>query len=100
MNPAPREAVVSVGATRSQEFFAAVVPQFVPPFISHLFYLFDVYLRSSTVLGIVGGGGIGFLLLESIRGIRFDITMMIVLLIFLMVLVIEWIGLWVRGLFR
>ena len=100
VNPAPREAVVSVGATRSQEFFAAVVPQFVPPFISHLFYLFDVYLRSSTVLGIVGGGGIGFLLLESIRGIRFDITMMIVLLIFLMVLVIEWIGLWVRGLFR
>jgi phosphonate transport system permease protein len=100
VSPSPREAVVSVGATRPQEFVSAVVTQFVSPFVAHFFYLLDVFFRSSTVLGIVGGGGIGFLLLQSIRVFEFQLTTTIVLGVYLIVLAIEWLGLGVRRLYR
>lgn len=100
VNPAPREAVTAVGASKIQEFFSAVVPQFVSPFVSNLFYLLDVFFRSSTVLGIVGGGGIGYLLIQSIKVYQFKITMAIVISIYLIVLVIEWLGLGMRRLFK
>jgi phosphonate transport system permease protein len=60
----------------------------------------DVNLRSSTVLGIVGGGGIGFLLLNSMRVLEFQTTGAIVMAIFGIVLAIELIGNWVRQLLR
>ena len=100
INPAPREAVSAVGASRVQEFFSAVVPQFISPFVSNFFYLLDVFFRSSTVLGIVGGGGIGFLLISSIRVYEFKLTMAIVLSVYLIVLVIEWLGIGMRRLFK
>jgi phosphonate transport system permease protein len=100
INPAPREAVSAVGASKVQEFFSAVVPQFISPFVSNFFYLLDVFFRSSTVLGIVGGGGIGFLLISSIRVYEFKLTMAIVLSVYLIVLVIEWLGLGMRRLFK
>jgi phosphonate transport system permease protein len=100
VSPAPREALVSVGASRSQEFVSAVIPQFVPSFIAHLFYLFDVFFRSSTILGIVGGGGIGFLLISSIRVYEFQLTLTIIIAVFAIVLVIEWLGLIIKRLYR
>ena len=100
LSAAPRDATVAVGATRMQEWVAAVVPQFISPFVSNLSYLLDVYFRSSTVLGIVGGGGIGYLLIQSIRVYQFKITMTIVISIFVIVLAIEWIGHGMRRLFR
>jgi len=100
INPAPREAVSAVGASKVQEFFSAVVPQFISPFVSNFFYLLDVFFRSSTVLGIVGGGGIGYLLIQSIRVYQFKLTMAIVLSVYLIVLVIEWLGIGMRRLFK
>jgi phosphonate transport system permease protein len=100
INPAPREAVSAVGASKVQEFFSAVVPQFISPFVSNFFYLLDVFFRSSTVLGIVGGGGIGYLLISSIRVYQFKLTMAIVLSVYLIVLVIEWLGIGMRRLFK
>ena len=100
VSPAPREALVSVGASRSQEFVSAVIPQFVPSFIAHLFYMFDVFFRSSTILGIVGGGGIGFLLISSIRVYEFQLTLTIIISVFAIVLVIEWLGLMMKRLYR
>ena len=100
VSPAPRDAVVAVGASRIQEFFSAVIPQFISPFVSNLFYLLDVYFRSSTVLGIVGGGGIGYLLIQSIKVYQFKITMAIVLSIYVIVLAIEWLGNGMRRLYK
>lgn len=100
VDAAPREAVVAVGAGKVQEFFASVVPQFMPAFTGHFLYILDVNLRSSTVLGIVGGGGIGFLLLNSMRVLEFQTTGAIVISIFAIVLAIEMIGNWVRQLLR
>ena len=100
VSPAPREAVVSVGASRPQEFVSSLIPQFVSPFIAHLFYLLDVFFRSSTVLGIVGGGGIGYLLIQSIRVFEYQLTSMIILGVFAIVLVLEWLGVAVKRLYR
>ena len=55
---APREGVSATGASRVQEFISAVLPQALPNLVSQTLYMLDVNLRSSTVLGIVGGGGI------------------------------------------
>ena len=45
----------------------AVVPQIVPPFTAFTIYRWDINVRSATIVGFVGGGGLGFLLVELIR---------------------------------
>jgi len=97
VDPSPREAIFATGSTRIQELFGSVLPQAMPALVSQILYMLDVNLRSSTVLGIVGGGGIGFLLLGSIRVFEFGTTGAVVLSIFVVVYAIELIGSWVRG---
>jgi phosphonate transport system permease protein len=97
VDPSPREAIFATGATRIQELFGSVLPQAMPALVSQILYMLDVNLRSSTVLGIVGGGGIGFLLLGSIRVFEFGTTGAVVFSIFVVVYAIELVGSWVRG---
>ena len=67
VNPGPEQALFAVGATRPQVFAAATFPQAVPSFVGHTLYLLDTNIRSATVLGIVGGGGIGYMLSSAAR---------------------------------
>ncbi|MEK6255707.1 MAG: ABC transporter permease subunit, partial [Chloroflexota bacterium] len=62
----PLEAVQATGANRLQTIIYAVVPQIIPPYISFTMYRWDINVRMSTIIGLVGGGGIGFLLLQNI----------------------------------
>ena len=55
----PVEAVTSTGATRMQSLVYAIFPQLVPPFLAFIIYQWDINIRMSTVIGFVGGGGIG-----------------------------------------
>lgn len=63
----PLEAVQATGANRLQTIIYAVVPQIVPPYISYTMYRWDINVRMSTIIGIVGGGGIGFVLIQNIN---------------------------------
>jgi len=63
----PIEAIQATGATRLQTIMYAVVPQMIPPFVSFSIYRWDINVRMSTIIGLVGGGGIGFLLVQYIR---------------------------------
>jgi len=63
----PIEAIQATGATRLQTIMYAVVPQMIVPFVSFSIYRWDINVRMSTVIGLVGGGGIGFLLVQYIR---------------------------------
>jgi phosphonate transport system permease protein len=92
----PREAVSATGASRIQELFVSVIPQVMPSLIGQLLYTFDINIRSSAILGIVGGGGIGFLLFNSMKVLRFDTTGAIILAIFLVVYLIEILAGYVR----
>jgi len=55
----PVEAIVATGANKLQTLIYAVVPQLVPPFLAFILYQWDINIRMSTVIGFVGGGGIG-----------------------------------------
>jgi phosphonate ABC transporter permease subunit PhnE len=63
----PLEAVQATGANRLQTIIYAVVPQIIPPYISYTMYRWDINVRMSTIIGFVGGGGIGFLLQQNIN---------------------------------
>jgi len=67
-----------------------------PALVSQGLYIFDVSLRASTVLGIVGAGGIGFMLSNSMRTLNFEVTGGIILCIFVIVGSIEVISNWVN----
>lgn len=67
IDPGPIEAVRATGANWLQVVRYAVIPQIIPPFTAFTIYRWDINVRSATVIGLVGGGGIGFLLIELIR---------------------------------
>jgi phosphonate transport system permease protein len=67
IDPGPIEAVRATGANWIQIVRYAVIPQIVPPFTAFTIYRWDINVRSATIIGFVGGGGIGFLLIELIR---------------------------------
>jgi phosphonate ABC transporter permease subunit PhnE len=67
----PIEAVTATGANRLQTIIYAVIPQIVPPYISFTIYRWDINVRMSTVIGFAGGGGIGFVLQQSINLLQY-----------------------------
>ena len=67
IDPGPIEAVRATGANWVQTVRYAVIPQIIPPFTAFTIYRWDINVRSATIVGVVGGGGIGFLLIELIR---------------------------------
>jgi len=66
IDPGPIEAVRATGASWLQVVRYAVIPQIVPPFTALTIYRWDINVRSSTIIGFVGGGGIGFFLWQWI----------------------------------
>lgn len=68
----PLEALQATGSNSLQTVIYGVVPQIVPDFISFIIYHWDINVRISTIIGFVGGGGIGFYLSEQINGSHYD----------------------------
>ncbi len=96
VDPGVEQAVRATGAGRWQVLFAATVPQAAPAFVAHLLYQLDVNIRSATLLGIVGAGGIGFDLLSASRILEFGMVTTVLLLIFATVLLVELLAVWWR----
>ena len=92
----PRDGVRSTGATGIQETVTSVLPQAMPSLVGHSLYVLDVSLRASTVLGIVGAGGIGFPLVQGTRLFQFDLVGGLLICIFVLVYAIELLSTWVR----
>jgi phosphonate transport system permease protein len=68
----PLEALQATGSNQLQTVTYGVVPQIVPDFVSFIIYHWDINVRISTIIGFVGGGGIGFYLSEQINGFHYD----------------------------
>jgi phosphonate transport system permease protein len=66
IDPGPQEAIRATGGNWAQMVRYAVIPQIVPPFSSFTMYRWDINVRTSTIIGFVGGGGIGFYLYQWI----------------------------------
>jgi phosphonate transport system permease protein len=91
-----KEAIDAVGASRFQTLVYAVVPQVAPRFLGLTVYRWDINIRSSTIIGIVGAGGIGTLLLRSFERYEYDFAALILLAIIAVVLAGELFSAYVR----
>ncbi|HVR78536.1 MAG TPA: ABC transporter permease subunit [Acidimicrobiia bacterium] len=90
INAGPVEAVRATGATRLQTVVYAVVPQIVAPYISFTMYRWDINVRFSTIIGFVGGGGIGFLLQQNIGLLDYRAAAAQMLAIAIVVSTMDW----------
>ncbi|MCQ4621099.1 phosphonate ABC transporter, permease protein PhnE [Corynebacterium sp. CCUG 71335] len=95
-----QEAVRTSGASEAQVFFSATIRQAAPAFLAHTLYLLDTNIRSATLLGVVGAGGVGFLLLNAARINEFQVVTMILILMVVVVLIVEAISVWLRKTIR
>ncbi len=68
----PVEGIRGTGATKLQEIVYGVIPQVLPLWISFTLYRFESNVRSATVIGIVGGGGIGMTFNETMRSFQYE----------------------------
>lgn len=85
----PVDGVKAAGGSRLQQIRFGIMPQVSPVILSILLYNFESNVRSGTILGIVGAGGIGFLLSDRISAYRWDEAWSIIFLIIAMVYVID-----------
>lgn len=72
IEPGPIEAITATGASRVQTVLYGVIPQIIPAFLAVTIYWWDHNLRMSTVIGLVGGGGIGFLLVQYMNLLQYN----------------------------
>ncbi|SKA96099.1 phosphonate transport system permease protein [Agreia bicolorata] len=96
----PERALTAAGASRLQVYAGATVPQGLRAMIGHTFYMIDCNIRSATLLGIVGAGGVGYYLLNASQGSHYGVVTAIVLMILVTVLVVEGLAIWMRRVFR
>jgi phosphonate ABC transporter permease subunit PhnE len=81
IDPGPLEAITATGANRFQVIWTAVIPQIVNPYISFTIYRLDTNVRLAPILGLVGGGGIGILLFQSINLLQYGAAGLIIFMI-------------------
>ncbi|MES2069658.1 MAG: phosphonate ABC transporter, permease protein PhnE [Pseudomonadota bacterium] len=89
IDPQPVEGIRATGAHVLEEIVYGVLPQVMPLWISFALYRFESNVRSATVVGMVGAGGIGVILWEVIRGFQYAQTCTVLLMIVLSVSLID-----------
>lgn len=83
------ESLEVVGASFWQRVFQGILPACIGGFISWFLYCFEVNIRSSTIVGMVGGGGVGLVLFSYLKGFQYNIAASIILVIALMVILVD-----------
>ncbi|PSP45047.1 phosphonate ABC transporter, permease protein PhnE [Halobacteriales archaeon QH_6_64_20] len=91
------EAVEATGASRIQTLLFGVVPQVMPRIVGLTIYRWDINIRHSTIVGIVGAGGIGATLLNAFDKYDYDFFLTIIIAIIAVVMLGELISTYVRG---
>jgi phosphonate transport system permease protein len=89
IDPRPVEGVRATGAHRLQEIAWGVIPQVGPLWTSYALYRFEANSRAATVLGLIGAGGIGQTLFDSINGFQYRSTSAICIVIVMAVTLID-----------
>lgn len=92
IDPKPIEAVSATGANAAQVFLYGYVPQLMPIFVGVTVYRWEINIRESTIIGIVGGGGIGFMLNSAINRLAWNQVIVVLMLILALVIIAEWVS--------
>lgn len=99
IDPQPVEGIRATGANALEEIVYGVLPQVMPLWISYVLYRFEANVRSATVVGMVGAGGIGVILWEVIRSFEYAQTCAVLFMIVVAVSVIDLMSSRLRKLF-
>jgi phosphonate transport system permease protein len=89
IDPRPVEGIRATGAMGLEEIVYGVLPQIFPLWISYSLYRFEANVRSASVVGMVGAGGIGMLLWEAIRAFEYSATAAMLFIIIVVVSVLD-----------
>jgi phosphonate transport system permease protein len=100
VNPAPVEAAWAAGATPAQVVVHAVLPQVLPQLADVSVYRWEYNFRASTVMGMVGAGGIGFELMASLRLMQYQEVSAVLIVILLMVTMVDAFSSFLRSRFK
>ncbi|HYZ32689.1 MAG TPA: phosphonate ABC transporter, permease protein PhnE [Crenalkalicoccus sp.] len=99
VDPRPVEGVRATGAWRIEEIAFGVLPQVMPLWVSYALYRFESNVRSASVIGLVGAGGIGQLLWEIVRAFQFQQTCAVMIIVVITVTVVDFLSQRLRRLF-
>jgi len=97
IDPTQVEAITATGASRWQVMAYGIVPQILPAFAGIAVFRWDINIRESTVLGLVGAGGIGLQLSASLNVLAWPQVSLILIVILVAVVLSEWVSAKVRG---
>lgn len=100
VDEAPVEAARAAGATPLQVLYHAVLPQVLPQFADTSIYRWEYNFRASTVMGMVGAGGIGFELMGALRIMQYREVSAVMLVILGMVTIVDWFSGYLRRSFK
>lgn len=89
IDPGPLEALESTGAGKWKTIRYAIIPQIVPEFVTYSLYQWESNVRSATILGLVGAGGIGLELVATMRLFQYQSTSTILLIILITVILVD-----------
>ena len=95
-DPGPQEAMKTVGATGWVAVLFSILPQIWPNVLSHYFYRFEVAIRTSLILGFIGGGGLGQLLFNHFSSFYYTAVALDIIMIMALVIIVDFIGGYVR----
>jgi len=96
IDPRPVDGVRATGSHRLVEIVYGVLPQVLPLWVSFTLYRFESNVRSASVVGMVGAGGIGVVLYEVIRSFQYAQTCALLIMLVVTVTVIDLISAWLR----
>lgn len=92
----PYEAIESTGANKFQAIRTAIVPQVLGSYLSIVLYNFEINIRSASIIGFVGAGGIGLLLNDRISWRQYEDVGMILLVLFAVIILVETLSRYLR----
>jgi phosphonate transport system permease protein len=99
IDPRPVEGIRATGAHKLAELAYGVLPQVMPLWLSYSLYRFESNVRSASVVGMVGAGGIGVVLFEVIRSFQYAQTCAVLLMLIVTVSLIDVASAWLRNRF-
>jgi len=92
----PMDAVNSIGVSKWQLIRHVVLPESAPHLLSQILYMFDYNIRQSSILGLVGAGGIGFYIINYIKFFEYGKAAIFMLVVLITVLFIDWLSVKIR----
>jgi phosphonate transport system permease protein len=96
VDPRPLEAIRAAGGTKFQILLFAILPQVIPVFVGNMIFEWDINIRRSTILGLVGAGGLGLVLFRQMAMSNNGGIAMVILAILALILIAEVVSYYAR----